>query len=111
MSDILCKIGSYYLVWSTICDAPTRIFLGEQAFKKDFMDYYPHMEKEADRAIAAAKKHGTSSKKPMSFRELIKGNRAGPGESELTYYQIYKYYCLRKKMNGWTPFNSYWRQK
>ena len=106
MADLLYKIGSYYLIWSTITDSPTRLFLCERSFEKDFLSFYPDMKVEMERALLMAKKFGTSSKRGMSFRELIKGNRAGPNETELTYYEIYKYYCLRKKFNGWSPYSK-----
>ena len=97
MATIIAKIDDRYLYWSTIVDAPvTYLMTAEEArehhrrrYGSTSMDRYTQM-------IACADQKGVSGLWNDSIYEdvqdLIRNNRAGPEESELTLDEIKKKY-------------------
>ena len=86
----------WWLVWSTVVDAPvtygmTREELiawwGEEYGKQGVRNLGP--------AIARAEEVGTSSHRSPSVEEMIICNRAGVDETRLTEAEIVAMYCLR----------------
>lgn len=99
------KDGDFYLEWSTVVDAP--ITYGMR--RGDFEDYYRQQNSERVMTELAARMErveqtGSSTMNGDSARDLIYGNRAGPNERSLHYWEIYRAYCLRQPIrNGWLP--------
>ena len=105
MPSFIVKLESYYMEWSTVVDAPTTFGMKLDEFEQ----YYEHengrrgMEDLPNR-LERVERHGTSSIGPMSASDLLELNRAGPDESELSYDEIYRAYCLRETIrDGWRP--------
>lgn len=87
----------YFMEWSTIVDAPVTHGMSWEEFE----EYYRRKYREAGMAELPARmervnKNGTSSLDQLTARQLISGNRAGSGETELTTAQIIDAYCVRK---------------
>lgn len=86
----------FYLEWSTVVDAPVTYGVSLEEFKKYYESAYGRksMDELSDRLMRVEQK-GTSSQIDDSVEELISCNRAGDGETELTYDQIVETYCLQ----------------
>jgi hypothetical protein len=87
------KGTDYYLVWSTVVDAPITCGMSLEEFK----DYYKHeygrtgMEQLEDR-LKRVEENGCSAYNE-TLDDLPICNRAGEHESHLTKEQILKRYC------------------
>ncbi len=93
----ILKIKNYYLEWSTIVDAP--ITYGMPL--NEFIDYYQGeygasgMIKLADR-LKRVEEKGTTAIQDKSLQDTIQFNRAGDNETELSFDEIFKIYCLNR---------------
>lgn len=96
MGRYIVKIRDFYLEWSTIVDAPITYGLG----LVDFVAYYrgqygakgmEGLQARLDRADAV----GISALDGSTLEGILKGNRAGEGETPLTEPELYRKYCLR----------------
>jgi len=78
-----------FFEWSEVVDAPVTMAMS----REDFVEWYTdrHGQDAAaglDERLARAVEHGTSAMRPTSAEEMFQGNRAGPGESSLTFEEI-----------------------
>lgn len=90
-----------YCEWSTVVDAPISWLMPLSMFEEHIRDEYGA---EGLRALPARleRVHATGTSMHNHTRdELIAGNRAGPGETELTAEEI----CDRYEVGG-----AYWRE-
>lgn len=85
----------YFLMWSTIVDAPITFGMS----LKEFQEYYKYeygasgMEKLPER-LARVEQSGCSAREPSdSLDELLKFNRAGRNEKNLNKEGILEHYC------------------
>lgn len=85
----------YYLIWSTIVDAPITFGMSLQAFKGYYARQYGQMEDLKGR-LQRVKSKGTSAIGYKNIKHLIRMNRAGEKEKHLTYDQIVSKYCEEK---------------
>ena len=77
--------------WSTIVDAPTSYAMTREKYEKEYLlEYGRKGMEELPERLERAIKYGTSNIRPQSFTELIKYNRAGPNEEELSMDEILK---------------------
>jgi hypothetical protein len=104
MANVLCKMGSYYMVWSTIVDAPTIVYLSRNQLMERFQELGFESFDKFERILNYVDKYRTTLKNKTSFKNLVKYNRSGPNERRLTYFEIYRAYCLRKEIDGWSPY-------
>lgn len=99
------KEGDYYLEWSTVVDAPATYGMRLDEFRQYYKDMYGGKGMESLPArLERVEKNGSSTMDGDSARDVIRRNRAGPGESSLHYWEIYRAYCLRIPVRGgWLP--------
>jgi len=96
MPKFICKLGGKYLEWSTIVDAPTTYGMTLEEFKQYYKEQYGLSSmNELEERLRRVEQKGTSSQIDDSVEDLIRGNRAGKDEKELTMKQLIKEYCLR----------------
>lgn len=94
----------WWISWSSVVDAPTCNGMS----RGDFADWYvwrhqsdPMTLGDLQRALDKVERHGVSCYPHYSgTEELIRANRAGDGESELTMEQILDKYCRLPAMEG-----------
>lgn len=103
MPRFIIKLEGYYLEWSTIVDAPVTSGMSLAEFKKYIRDEYGREGiRELDQRLVRVESFGTSLYTPQTPQDAVLCNNAGPGESELTFDEIYKAYCLREPIrDGW----------
>jgi hypothetical protein len=79
-----------FFEWSEVVDAPVTRAMSREGFAEYYADRYGPTVAAAmlgdrlDRAV----EHGTSAMRPTSAEEMLRGNRAGPGERCLTFDEI-----------------------
>lgn len=90
MPRYICYHEGLFFEWSTISDSPASAAM----LPSEFNDYYKveygrkSWEEDFGPRASRAVQYGTSSIYPMSVREMIRGNRAGPDESELSLIEV-----------------------
>ena len=98
MPAYLVRLGSKIVEWSTVVDAPIRIFDGEEDLREHVMGEYgaqglrdlpPRLER------LAAK--GTSSRNHHGAEDVVAVNRAGAKETCMTFAQIVAYYGVERE--------------
>lgn len=84
MPSYIIKLEDHYLIWSTIVDAPTA-----GPFTREQLDAYMTLERgeaymrvDHEPRMRRVEETGTSEIR-ASVRDTIRGNRAGPKETEL----------------------------
>ncbi len=82
----------YYLMWSTVVDAPVTYGMASEDFKIYYKSEYGVSGKFKER-MERVKEKGTSAYLYADVDELIEFNRAGENESCLTKDEIIKEYC------------------
>ncbi len=79
----------YFLEWSTIVDAPVTYGMPLEEFQEYYRERYgSEGMRELEQRLERCKAYGTSCYNTTSIAELIKHNRAGVNEIELTLEQI-----------------------
>lgn len=83
-----------FLEWSTVVDAPVTYAMTEDEFRVYHREEYGRSSDDGvDERIARAKTKGCSSRDPNeTFEDLIRCNRAGANETEMSERQIVEYY-------------------
>ena len=86
MPRFCVQLDGKYFEWSTVVDSPiTSPMSREEYLKWHLVEYGRIGNRDVDERLALADKHGTSCRyPPMSAKDLIAGNRAGEGETELS---------------------------
>lgn len=97
MGQHIVKLKEYYLVWSSIVDAPITDGMTLKQLKRWMRsEYGVQGMRGLDEKIKRADEMGTSSRGDSSAVSRIWLNRAGPKESTLTIEGIYRHYCLKE---------------
>lgn len=94
MPRYICKLDDMYFDWSTVVDAPITFGMTLEEYKEYYKSEYGNLSissGEFDRRMKRVEETGTSSLLDKSIDSVIKGNRAGPKESELTKNQLIEY--------------------
>lgn len=95
MPRSLIKIKDWYLVWSSIVDAPIACCKKDELSLMVMQFFNDQKFADCDKTPMVADTDST-----VSF------NRAGPKEKQLTKDEIYRVYCLRESLDGWSPYND-----
>lgn len=103
MGRFICKIPyegeDYYLIWSSIVDAPVTFGMKLEEFT-DFMreeEGQRYMKTEHSHRMERVDRFGTSIYRGESVEDLIILNRCGPQEQCLTLEDIIKKYIVRRE--------------
>jgi hypothetical protein len=90
---ITTKEKSYYCEWSTVVDSPVSpLFPTVEQFKDWYESRYPNDHDFEERMMRVVR-NGTSFEEPTTAEELIRGNRAGKNESELSKKELVEDYA------------------
>lgn len=89
---------SWYMVWSTIVDAPATFGMTRQ----ELTEYVREQQgadglRDLDQSLERVEKYGSSYFEPQSAEEVLSFNRAGYQETELTLDQIIDIYCVEQR--------------
>ena len=106
MGRPIIKLGEHYLEWSTVVDAPVTFGMLLPEFRDYYQDKYgEHGMRDLDGRLERVEAKGSSYHRiDEDVESVIAGNRAGPGESQLTRDEIYLAYCLGTPIrDGWLP--------
>jgi len=115
----------YYLEWSTVVDAPVTHGMGLTQFTEYYQQEYGQSGMDGfDDRLKCVHEKGTSARYYDSAEDLVSFNRAGPGESPLTYEELVLYYCLkvdasekhpiwdfRRKASDWLCEGNFWNRQ
>ncbi len=89
MPRIIVHHDGHFFEWSTVVDAPTTHAMPRDEFEDYYRDVYGEAAMaELPRRLGKAVQTGTSSYSHASAEELIAGNRAGPGETALSFEEV-----------------------
>jgi len=84
----------YFLRWSTVVDAPTTAGMSEEELREWYAQEYGRQGLlDLPSAIHAARTKGVASVGYRDLADVIAGNRAGEGATELTLEEIVEQYC------------------
>lgn len=87
----------YFLLWSTIVDAPTTYGMSREEFEEYWREEYGRQGGQNWPSILrACEVKGVAAVYYRDVGEVIAGNRAGPGETELTLEEILEQYCRNR---------------
>ncbi len=98
MASTLVRLGAKIIVWSSVVDAPTHILDDEddvRAWTKE--EYGGFGLRELPARLERLRAKGTSSLIYESAEDAVSGNRAGKGETELTFEQLVAYYGVDRE--------------
>lgn len=89
MPRYIAHYNGWFFEWSTVVDAPVTKAMHREEFEQFYKEEYGNrgiedLEARLSRAIT----FGCSAFDGHSLYELIKGNRAGPKETELSFEEI-----------------------
>jgi hypothetical protein len=85
----------HFMLWSTVVDAPTSLLMPRDAFVRCYQERIGDTPREISKRLDRASRQGTSWLNSLeSAADAIDGNRAGPGESELTLEEIVTQYRM-----------------
>lgn len=102
MNRVLLHHMGSWLEWSTILDVPVTTGMGRDDMR-DLLTARGEPADEVERALDAAERNGTSirdQRQPgwgMGIGQLVAGNRAGPGESEMPENEIVRRYLVERE--------------
>lgn len=94
MPKFIAKLGDdKYCEWSTVVDAPVSMIFTMEQFRRYYRRQYGEASmEELPKRLARAEETGCSALSGCTAEDLIRCNRAGPDESELTLEQIIERY-------------------
>lgn len=99
----------YYLFWSTVVDAPVSDGVGLTEFAEVYRQEYGRAgDAEYRQRMDRVEVKGTSSMIDDNAEAVVSFNRAGPGESPLSYEEIVRFYCLGEEVEEDDPC---WKQR
>jgi len=105
MGRTIIKINDWYLIWSSIMDAPIACCTKDE-LNDVIAEFFKSSQTTIERMLANLRLTGSSSLIGSSANAIIACNRAGPGEKALTKDEIYRAYCLKEKLDGWSPYDD-----
>jgi hypothetical protein len=99
MGRLTLVVRGYFLEYSTTSDSPVIFGMNYS----DYMDWYREEYgragmREFDIIVQRALNGGI-----VYAKDVLSTNRAGKNERHLSIDNVYKAYCLRQDINGWTP--------
>lgn len=105
MPENIIKIKEYYLLYSTVVDAPTTWGMTLPDLTKFYKEEYGNEGiRDLQKRMSRVEDKGTSSFLDSSVEDTIAGNHAGPDGTTITLDEIYTAYCLRQPiLNNWKP--------
>lgn len=90
--------GPFYMEWSTVVDAPTSWGMPLAEFREHYrVRYGEHGIRSLSERLARVEQTGTSEHGPGSAEDMIRGNRAGCDEFELTIGDVIEWYCVKRE--------------
>ena len=93
MSGIIVKLGGLYCEWASSIDAPRTYFMPRREFMQYLRARYcGDAERDIAERMKRVEERGTSSMLDASAEEVVAGNRAGVGESELSVEELLAQY-------------------
>ena len=103
MATSIIKLGEYYMLYSSIVDAPKTFGMDLKTFRDYYQfEYGASGMQMLDSRLERVEEKGTSSTTYDSVFEQLMLNHAGPGENFLTIDEIRRAYCLREAIiDGW----------
>lgn len=105
MARTIIKLNDWYLVWSSIMDAPIACCKEDQ-LSNAITEFFTSTSSVIERMMNNLRMTGSSSLIGSSASAIIACNRAGPHEKPLTKDEIYRAYCLKEKIDGWSPYDD-----
>lgn len=104
MPRAVIKIKDWYLIWSTIVDAPIACCKEDELVQmvKTFFD--GASPETIHRMVTSTKENGVSNVRAGTIDSVISYNHAGPKGRTLTRDEIYNVYCLKQLIDDWTPY-------
>lgn len=95
MPKFIVHHEGFFFEWSTVVDAPTTYGMKRDEFEEYYRDQYgAEGMKDLPARMDRATSNGTSAAyRPMTARELISVNRAGPGETDIPFEEVIRIYC------------------
>ena len=109
MSRATIRIGDYYLGYSTVQDAPVEYGLKLEDYRKWYaVEYGRAGISSFNMDVVLADRGGE-----RRARDILSCNRSGKNSRKLSFDNIYRAYCLREEINGWSPSQEEdkWRSK
>ena len=96
MPRYIIKLDEKYLEWSTIVDAPVTYGMTEKDFSQYYKEQYGIQGYENDyrSRMERVNATGTSAFGYKSVDELIRNNRAGKNEENLSKEEIIQHFCV-----------------
>lgn len=92
MAELVVRLATdCYVVWSRTVDAPTTTVLGRQTMAQHLRKHHHLPPEEAESLLAVADTNGTSDA-ATSVVDVVRSNRAGPGEAALSLEEIIEQY-------------------
>lgn len=93
MSRAIVKIKDKYFIWSSIVDAPITYGLTLDQLKEWHKEEYGRSV-DIEERLERVEKYGTSLQRFTNVEKLIRLNRAGDNEEQLTLDEIYEKYSF-----------------
>ena len=92
--------NDFYMEWSTVVDAPVTYGMPLEEFTQFYREEYGNssMRGEFQDRMERVEKNGSSHRRGESAQDIIECNRAGEGETELSYEDIVRIYCHDRPM-------------
>lgn len=87
MPRYICHYNGWFFEWSTVVDAPISPAMKEEEFRAQYYEPAPPADSLTPR-LDRAKATGTSSIGGLTLKELLKNNRAGPEETDLSFREV-----------------------
>lgn len=105
MGRAIIKIKDFYLIWSSVVDAPISFGMNRAELEKWLKEEYGRAGlSDWLRMIPRVDEIGTSFYEHGSVKQTTRYNRAGPKGARLTLDEIYTAYCLQEPIrDGWKP--------
>lgn len=99
---------SWYLLHSTVVDAPITYGMSLDQFKKFYQEEYGRQGmEELEKRLARVEAKGTSSMMHASAEDAIDWNRAGKDGTCLSIQQIIDFYCKHPEWKTQEEFEAY----
>jgi hypothetical protein len=105
MARTIIKLKDWYIVWSSIMDAPIACCKKDE-LSELMLEFFGSNQALNERVLANLRLTGSSSFIGSSADAIIACNRAGPHEKSLTRDEIYRAYCLKEQIDGWSPYSD-----
>jgi hypothetical protein len=97
MSHFIIKLDEYYLIWSSVVDAPVTYAFSLDELKEYIKDKYGNEGlRHLPFRLKRVEVQGTSLHYNYTIDDCLSLNRAGPGETRYTKEEIIEHYCIKR---------------